>query len=289
MESSTFRKIRIISPSAVCFGLILSCCTGGPQTSLEQQPASSPTPGTGSTLITEKDSMVMLYIPGGTFQMGSTGIRLDEEPIHAVTLSPYWIDSTEVTNAMYMQCVEEGKCSPPDSSESHTRSSYYGNTAFDNYPVVYVSWRDAQNYCEWAGKQLPTEAQWEFAARGTDGRIYPWGNTSPTCDDANYWLNDSSNGCVGDTAEVGSYDSGKSPFGVYDMAGNVWEWVYEYYGSYASKSQTDPQGPTTGNYRVLRGGSWYGCEIFLRSSDRDWFEPELTYGFIGFRCSISLP
>ncbi len=240
----------------------------------------TPSLGIGSTMTTA-GGMVMIYIPGGTFQMGSNDGSSDEEPVHSVTLSPYWIDRTEVTNGMYARCVRAGKCSPPDDYGSYTRFSYYGNSTYYDYPVIYVSWHDAKAYCEWAGKQLPTEAQWEFAARGENEHTYPWGDTSPSCSKANY------SGCAGDTVEVGSYQSGKSPFGVYHMAGNVWEWVYDWYGNYSSSSQTDPTGPSSGDYRVLRGGSWLVDENLIRSSLRLRYSPDRSYINYGFRCSLT--
>ena len=236
----------------------------------------------------------MVYIPGGTFQMGSNHGDDDEQPVHTVTLSPYWIDSTEVTNAMYEQCVQDGACDPPSNTSSNTRDNYFGNSKYDNFPVIYVSWYDAKAYCEWAGKQLPTEAQWEFAARGTDGRIYPWGdsiiNNSANFCDTNCpfeWKTKTYNDGYSDTAPVGSYESGKSPFGVYDMAGNVFEWVADWYGMYLSSSQTDPTGPSSGDYRVLRGGAWYIDESGIRTSFRPWDAPDYSYDNYGFRCSLT--
>jgi len=128
-------------------------------------------------MISDKDGMVMLYVSAGPFTMGSDNGGANEKPAHTVYLDAYWIDQTDVTNAMYAKCVSAGACSQPASLRSSTRLSYYGNSQFDNYPVIYVNWNMADTYCKWAGRQLPTEAQWEKAARGTDGRIYPWGIT----------------------------------------------------------------------------------------------------------------
>jgi len=207
----------------------------------------------------------------------------DEYPEHEVYLSGYWIDQTEVTNGMYAQCVNEGGCTRPDSAESSTRNSYYGNSAYDNYPVIYVDWYQAEAYCEWVGRELPTEAQWERAARGTDGRTYPWGNKSPNSGLANFDRN------VGDTTEVGRYPEGASPYGTLDMAGNVWEWVADWYDSYPSGSVTDPQGPSMGDYRVIRGGSWLNVELNFRSANRSGYYPDNSISDNGFRCSLSLP
>jgi eukaryotic-like serine/threonine-protein kinase len=180
--------------------------------------------GIGSTMISEKDGMAMVFVPAGEFTMGSnSSYYLSEQPEHKVNLDAFWIDQTEVTNAMFAKCVLDGECMPQSSLRSGTRGSYYGDTKFDDYPVIYVNWNQAIAYCVWAGRSLPTEAQWEKAARGTDGRTYPWGDTAPSSILLNY------NGGVGDTSAVGGYESGKSPYGAYDMAGNVKEWVNDWY------------------------------------------------------------
>ncbi len=241
------------------------------------EPSHTPTPQPGS----EKDGMVQVFVPAGAFEMGSDSGYSDERPVHTVTLDAFWIDRTEVTNAMYALCVNAGACQPPSGSISSTRSSYYGNSQFGNYPVIFVSWNDAKAYCEWAGRRLPTEAEWEKAARGTDGRIYPWGNASPDSTLLNFYGN------VGDTAEVGSYPSGASPYGALDMAGNVSEWVAGWYGAGYYNSRSDnPAGPSSGDYRVLRGGSWFVEPYFARAAFRGRFGPDDPM-FHGFRCSRS--
>ncbi len=168
-------------------------------------------------------------------------VHVDETPQHTVYLDAFWIDRTDVTNNMYASCVSTGACTAPISTTSSTStiiSSYYGNSAFDNYPVIWVTWYDATAYCKWAGRQLPTEAQWEKAARGTDGRIYPWGNTAPDDTLLNY------NASIGDTTAVSSYLRGASPYGALDMAGNVWQWVNDWYSDtyYRSSSSSNPLG-----------------------------------------------
>jgi formylglycine-generating enzyme required for sulfatase activity len=240
----------------------------------------TPTLGIGSTMISDKDGMVMLYVSAGPFTMGSDNGGANEKPAHTVYLDAYWIDQTDVTNAMYAKCVSAGACSQPASLRSSTRLSYYGNSQFDNYPVIYVNWNMADTYCKWAGRQLPTEAQWEKAARGTDGRIYPWGNNAPDSTLLNY--NSS------DTTAVGSYPKGASPYGVLDMAGNVWQWVADWYAAYPGNTVSDPSYGTT--YRVLRGGSWNDDDNLVRSAFRSRSDPAdtLSYDF-GFRCSRSLP
>lgn len=227
----------------------------------------------------------MMFVPAGEFLMGSSDADKDaqsnEKPQHTVYLDAFWMDKYEVTNALYKKCVDAGKCLPPNPTKSYTRDPYYGNAQYDNYPVVYVSWDDANSYCEWVGKRLPTEAEWEKAARGSDGRIYPWGNTF----DKN--LLNSGEGGAGDTTEVGQYPNGASPYGLMDMAGNVWEWVNDWYdGNYYSNSpRENPQGPSTGQYRVLRGGSWSNYRDLVRAANRNAYAPNNRNNNIGFRCA----
>jgi eukaryotic-like serine/threonine-protein kinase len=249
-------------------------------------PTFTSTPGIGGIgSIYLSDGVTMLYVPAGTFSMGSE-TSSEEKPIHSVYLSAYYMDKFEVTNAAYKRCVEAGICDPPKQSNSFTRTAYYDNPEFDDHPVIYVDWNMAKTYCEWRGARLPTEAEWEKAARGTDGRTYPWGNDIG-CDKVNYKSN-----CVGgDTTKIGSYIDGVSPYGMYDMAGNVWEWVNDWYdGSYYSTSPaSNPQGPTLGQYRVLRGGTWYINDYYVRSASRFRSVPTSTYYDIGFRCALSQP
>jgi formylglycine-generating enzyme required for sulfatase activity len=228
----------------------------------------------------------LVYVPKGEFTMGSDNGDSDEKPVHTVYLDAFWIDQFEVTNKQYKACVDAGTCEPPSSASSSTHPNYYGNPEFDNYPVLYVNWDKANRYCEvWAGGDLPTEAQWEKAARGTDARTYPWGEEID-CDKAN-----STGSCVGDTSPVGNYESGKSPFNAYDMAGNVWEWVNDYYQSdyYAvlGGSASNPLGPDVGQYRVLRGGSWGDFDNSPRSVFRSRYDPAFNGYNVGFRCSRS--
>ena len=239
----------------------------------------------GSTMVSQMDGMTMVYVPAGKFTMGSPdGVgESDEHPQHQVYLDAYWIDQTEVTNAMYEKCVKDGGCTEPLSISSYYRKdSYYGNSQYADYPVIYVNWNQAHNYCEWAGRQLPTEAQWEKAARGTDGRTYPWGNESPNIYLASF------NGNVADTTEAGAYPDGASPYGALDMAGNVWEWVADWDGDYPSGMVSNPTGPVSGNARILRGGSGNLNANYIRSAVRFRNSPSSAYYLIGFRCACLL-
>jgi len=192
------------------------------------------------------------------------------------------MDRTEVTNAQYRKCEAAGSCPPPRESGSHTRASYYGNAEYDNYPVIHVSWNAAQAYCKWAVRRLPTEAEWEKAARDTDNRKYPWGNAAPDNQRANF--NDKD-----DTTAVGSYPSGASPYGALDMAGNVYEWVGDWYidDYYRSGPVQNPKGPDAGLYRLLRGGAWGSGQPNIIAARRLWKEPFYQDYFIGFRCARS--
>jgi formylglycine-generating enzyme required for sulfatase activity len=196
------------------------------------------------------------------------------------------MDQTEVTNAMYARCVADGDCSPPRYTGSNTRSRYYGDAAYADYPVIWVAWSQAVAYCTWAGRQLPTEAQWEYAARGgLAGATYPWGNESPSCtlgaeNGAQY------RDCPpDDTIAVGSYFP--NGYGLYDMAGNVWEWAADWYGPYSSAAVENPVGPASEDYRAMRGGSWSNYGNYLRVALRLRSTPAYAGIYLGFRCARS--
>lgn len=254
------------------------------------------------------DGMLLIGIPAGAFWMGSPRDDIyaepDERPTHRVRLSGFWIDSTEVTNAMYARCVEAGACTPPPTAFApFSPHPYYGAAAFEAYPVVNVTWQQANEYCTWAGRRLPTEAEWEKAARGLDARRFPWewiGVADPEklnfCDQgcAFAWHVPNVDDGYPETAPVGSYPKGASPYGVLDLAGNVWEWTADWYAeAYYSKSPpADPTGPEAGVWRVVRGGSWLDgvhgrVLVHARSANRNSQLPETARSDLGFRCALS--
>jgi formylglycine-generating enzyme required for sulfatase activity len=254
--------------------------------------------------------MTMLFLPGGTFSMGSTEAEIQdalarcresyrycnldfygqEAPQHLVTLDSFLFDQTEVTNAQYRKCVEAGECDAPTACSE-------GKPTFDDHskadhPVVCVDWSDAQAYCQWAGARLPTEAEWEYAARGPDGTRYPWGNDrggpwqnfcDATCKES--WADQDMDDGYARTSPIDSYPEGGSWCGALDMAGNVYEWVLDWLGDYPSTSQTNPTGPTTGWERLLRGSSWMSFWDRARGATRDSVDPGSRYDHIGFRCA----
>ncbi len=236
-------------------------------------------PGSGEVTVSDKDSARLRYVPAGAFVMGNEDGWAGQRPAHEVRLDGFWIDETEVTNRMYAACVEAGACLPPEDNTSYTRDRYYLDGQYAEYPVVRVSWDNANDYCLWAGRSLPSEPQWEKAARGTDGRLYPWGNHAPD----RSLLNNSSVSFLDDTVQIGSYPQGATPYGALDMAGNVWEWTADWFDVYPGG---DPQASESfgQTYRVLRGGSFVDA---ADATTRYPNYPELRNYDIGFRCALS--
>ncbi len=274
-------------------------------TEIAPTPTVSPTPtvpptATPEPIIDESTGASMVFVPGGVFQMGGNDEEDDDDmqPMHRVTLDPYFIDLTEVTNAQYATCVADGICTPPQSPNATYHPAYYGDENYDDYPVIFVNWNQSQQFCEWRGGRLPTEAEWEFAAgfriAAAEKTKYPWGNAMPEavanfCDvncsrderDANY------NDEFSDTAPVTSFEEGRSPFGLYNMSGNVMEWVFDWYDPdyYAESAEINPSGPAQGTARVLRGGSWYNTLQSLEVARRGSYVPEVARATLGFRCA----
>ncbi len=252
-----------------------------------QTPTIVPTPTFVPTQVSKIDGMAQVYVSAGSFIMGSDSGPREERPAHSVTLDAFWIDKTEVTNAMYALCVKAGKCPQPLSVKSYMRDNYYGNAQYNNYPVIYVSWNDANKYCDWAERRLPTEAEWEKAARGTDGRTYPWGNAAPDLNKLNYTHNIGNTNNVGDTTEVGKYPNGASPYGALDLAGNVWEWVSSEYKSYPYNANDGRENITENDFHTRRGGAWLDDWGAVRASVRLRNSPTLIDFYVGFRCALS--
>jgi formylglycine-generating enzyme required for sulfatase activity len=282
-------------------------------TAIPNNPTAAPQGGGVPDAKTERtaanDAMIQVYIPDGTFMRGGLDAVADSNEIPAlkVTLKGFWMDKVEVTNGMYLLCVQAGVCALPHYADefgdrpvtkSETRPSYFRNPEYNDFPVVYVGWGDADTYCKWAGRRLPTEAEWEYAARGPFPSFinYPWGDQQPDSSYANYNYS-------GDTMRVGSFPAGASPFGILDMAGNVNEWVHDLYDGqyYGPDSILNPQGPLAFSdrfVRVMRGGSWADSWQDIRVSNRSSTigpNPNLPksdrryYGnsasTIGFRCA----
>jgi len=220
--------------------------------------------------ITGKDGAPMVLVPAGRFTMGSNDRSGDEKPQHEVELDTFYIDQYEVTVSRYATFMSHTNRQEP---------KYWNKVTLDSQgdrPVIGVNWYDAEAYCEWAGKHLPTSAEWEKAARGTDGRTYPWGDEEPTSSRANYGKNESRNPYTDVLQPVGSYEEGKSPYGAYDMAGNVWEWEADRFDKNKAKAW-------------LRGGSWLYGERSLRSWHRYRNDPSNRVDYSGFRCAQDAP
>lgn len=272
-------------------------------------PTATPTPlptipptTTPAPLITETGSR-MVYVPGGVFPIGdNTSDRNDVKPEQLIRLDAYYIDETEVTNAAYAQCVDAGVCPRPARAGATYYQSYFRDPAFDDYPVINVSWYNADTFCRWRGARLPTEAEWEMAAgfnpeEGVKYR-YPWGDsfdgTQLNFCDVNCPREDRSaewDDGFRDTAPVASYPDGRSPSGAYDMLGNVLEWVNDWYNTrtYQDITDTNPMGPLEGDFKSYRGGSWLTPFDEIGVSVRANFDPTVAQANLGFRCAMTPP
>jgi formylglycine-generating enzyme required for sulfatase activity len=255
------------------------------------------------TLTRPLDGATMVSVPAGEFPMGATAADSkagdDEKPQHTVYLDAFWIDRTEVTNAQYVRFLNtlgehEGVCGgrkclelkEGEDADSHILlqdGRYEVEAGFEAHPVIEVTWYGAQAYCQWAGARLPTEAEWEKAARGAEGRTYPWGNGPPDCNKAQY------GDCRGTTAPVGGKSAGASPYDALDMAGNVWEWVSDWYDPayYGSSPPRNPLGSTSGEDKAFRGGSWGYPPMFTRATERANNQPDYAGPNVGFRCAAT--
>ena len=235
--------------------------------------------------IKDSKNVPMRLIPAGEFTMGDDNSGdLDSRPALTVDMEAFYIDKFEVTNEMYDACVYAVECRKPLQLGSATRSSYYKNSVYANYPVIYVDWKMAKTYCEWRGARLPTEAEWEKAARGTDGRPYPWGTDEPDCSFANL------SGCVGDTAPVDQYEKGQSVYGVYGMSGNVWEWTSSLFKFYPYDPADGREDLDALGDRMARGGSWHlfgGNSGNVRTDTRFKLDAGYYGAYVGFRCAAS--
>lgn len=247
----------------------------------------------GQQWVSPVDAVTLQCVPAGEFTMGAeaddTLASDDSKPKHPVYLDAFWIDRTEATNVNFQKCVDAGKCKPRPARRGTTgvasikHLNYYYDPEFVNYPVLIYDPEDAAAYCAWSGRRLPTEAEFEKAARGTTDGIYPWGNEL-SCDRASYL------GCADDLTPVDMPQAGASPYGVLNLSGNVWEWVADWYAgdSYAHAPRKNPTGPATGEYRVRRGGGWRSLSRHLRVTARASGEAQHYFdGQIGFRCALS--
>jgi formylglycine-generating enzyme required for sulfatase activity len=267
-------------------------------------------------LYRDVDASAMVRVPAGEFTMGSDevpGLDLfgpgsdegfaDERPEHLVLVSKFRIDLTEVSNAQYRACVAGGACTDPWSNESHSRKSYYLDEDFNDYPVLHVSHLQAEQYCVWRGLRLPTEAEWEKAARGPYEWTFPWGFEQPDCEMAAFSKETTerdaegeivfTESCSGDTLPVEQFQNYRSPYGLFNLAGNVAEWVADrFHGEYYDVEQfpensQDPTGPEKGDRRVIRGGSFADNAYFIRTAYRGNAAPGSQFDWVGFRCAVS--
>ena len=250
-------------------------------------------------IIKDNTNENMILIPEGSFTMGfaieneNNWGDMDEEPVHKVNLSAYWIDKYEVTSSSFSKFLNENKKEAdqfieitPAVTVKLEKDVYKPRKSLENFPVNRVSWFGADAYCRWKGKRLPTEAEWEKAARGTDGRIFPWGNEFPDNSRATYRRKFKEKG-LQVMEPVDGMINGISPYGVHHMAGNVWEWVSDWFdaAAYQDDKRIDPKGPESGISKVLRGGNWYYKAYYMRTTYRFNEKPDVFKVWQGFRCA----
>jgi serine/threonine-protein kinase len=279
-DTRSFHREKVNDDNANdTIGFRCASSTSDPVPTQISQPTAQPT-DMASTWTSPVDGMLMVYVPKGDFIMGNNYANEYDGPEHIVFLEPFWIDQTEVTNAMYIQCVQAAVCKPPQDVRSSQQSNYYGNPDFGNFPVINVTFWDAKTYCAWAGRDLPGEAEWEKAARGPDGLTYPWGEGIDSSL-ANYYFN------IGDTVAVGSYPNAKSPYGAFDMAGNVAEWLNNVLVRYPFNASDGREDTSGGIGIAIRGGAWNSEAVNVRSFMREKADASHFDNTLGFRCSRS--
>lgn len=252
-----------------------------PSATASPQPTATPTSVPSATplptLFMDEYGVPMMLVPAGEFVMGSNDNMAAAKPAHTVYLDTFYIDEFEVTNARYLECVEAGACTAGGGTRLR-------NPIFSEHPVMDVNWYMAHDYCEWRGARLPTEAEWEKAARGTDERKFPWGNDPVTCELARY------GDCGWFTVPVGQHPKGVSPYGVHDMAGNAWEWTNDWYNVdyYSVSPSENPTGPEeeTG-WKSSRGGAWFYHADLMTSIWRNHAPVDVGYSYLGFRCALT--
>lgn len=274
---------------ASALACLAGCRSGQPadstKDSVEAQPLIQTAP---STLAKEVPMSVMVDIPAGPFMMGGQPHFYGTQPVHEVFVSGFSIGKYEVTVLQYMACEADGSCTRPVKTFDDDGVFNYGGEDRDYHPINGVTWEQAREYCFWEGKRLPTEAEWEKAARGTDQREYPWGDELPSCKRAVMY--EEGPGCnTMITSRVGQKHMGASPYGAHDMVGNVAEWVQDWFDPnyYASSPKRDPTGPVSGTERVTRGGGYHTGPDYMPIGNRNSAKPEEANAEIGFRCAMS--
>lgn len=284
LEGAIQMLIRCVTFS-IMFGLVLGLSLSFAEDGISSNETQTPL---------SKDGAPTVLVPAGLFPMGvPPGDRdggRDEYPRHEVFLDSFLIDQFEVTNGRYVEFVKSTGHRAPQNPTNPTRNLWQGDNITESLadrPVINVDWFDADAYCKWVGKRLPTEAEWEKAAKGTSDRRFVWGNVEPTAKHLNYnqrWIGEKT------LMPVGSYEAGKSPYGAYDMAGNVWEWVNDWYDAryYEKSPERNPKGPETGLKKVIRGAGWPNETPTVRIFTRVESDPTMRNESTGFRCATEV-